>query len=269
MNRRTEHDFRSIWRRISPRYFKLVITVIALLVISYALFHISTQYTPTETTTEETTTTTTPTTTPETTTEKPFGKYSFRRKTNQIEFFFSSGLGCFHEHTQITLADGSTRSLNALHTGDEVLVHSSSGQFRPSRVLTVFHHQRSSVRFLDLYTTENSQPLRLTPSHSILTKNGYDFASNLLVGDWLISSEFQSIQITKIEEIVLVNQTISTPLTFEGNIIANNLIASCYATFNHQSMHWITTPIRYWYQIERFSRWNSYLVHLIDFYSMI
>lgn len=181
----------------------------------------------------------------------------------------SSGLGCFHEHTQITLADGSTRSLNALHTGDEVLVHSSSGQFHPSRVLTVFHHQRSSVRFLDLYTTENSQPLRLTPSHSILTKNGYDFASNLLVGDWLISSEFQSIQITKIEEIVLVNQTISTPLTFEGNIIANNLIASCYATFNHQSMHWITTPIRYWYQIERFSRWNSYLVHLIDFYSMI
>ena len=269
MNRRTEHDFRSIWRRASPRYLKFFIAVFAVFLISYGFVYLSTQYAPTETTTEETTTTTTPTTTPETTTEKPFSKYSLRRKTNQIEFFFSSGLGCFHEHTQITLADGSIRPLNALHTGDEVLVHSSSGQFRSSRVLTVFHHRRSFVRFLDLYTTENSQPLRLTPSHSILTKNGYDFASNLLIGDWLISSEFQPVQITKIDEILLVNQTISTPLTFEGNIIANNLIASCYATFNHQSMHLITTPIRYWYQIERFSRWNSFLVHLIDFYSII
>ena len=163
--------------------------------------------------------------------------------------------------------------MNSLSNGDEVLVYSStSGEFQKSQILTVFHHRRSSVRFLDLYTTDQVEPLRLTPSHSILTNKHahpqssfhYEFASNLVVGDWLISSKRHSIQITKIEEIHLFNQTISTPLTFEGTIIVNDLIASCYATFSHQWMHWLSTPIRYWYQIESFAPWNFLLVHLID-----
>jgi hypothetical protein len=156
-------------------------------------------------------------------------------------------------------------------------VYSSFGQIQKSRVLAVFHHQRSLVRFLDIYTTNNQEPLRLTPSHSILTRKNhakeslfhYNFAHNIAIGDFILSSNLNPVRVMNIKEIILYNQTISTPLTFEGNIIVNNLIASCYATYTHQLMHILTTPIRYWYQIETFSRFNYLIIHFIDFYSKI
>ncbi len=186
-------------------------------------------------------------------------------------------VGCFYDKTNITFADGSIRPLDLLNIGDEVLVYSSSGQLEKSRVLTIFHHQRSSVRFLDLYTTNDQEPLRLTPSHSILIKKTnvkqssfyYDFASNVEIGDWLLSSKFKPLRVINIKEILLYNQTISTPLTFQGNIIVNNLIASCYATYHHQFMHLLTIPMRYLYQIETFTQLNHFILHFIDLYSKI
>ncbi len=126
---------------------------------------------------------------------------------------------------------------------------------------------------MDIYTTNNQEPLRLTPSHSILTKKNnefyYDFAYNIAIDDLILSSKLKPVRVINIKEIILYNQTISTPLTFEGNIIVNNLIGSCYATYTHKFMHILTTPIRYWYQIERFSRFNYILIHFIDIYSKI
>ncbi|CAF3565946.1 unnamed protein product [Rotaria sp. Silwood1] len=186
-------------------------------------------------------------------------------------------LGCFFDKTNITLADGSMRPLNLLTVGEEVLVYLSSGKTQKSRVLTIFHHQRSSVRFLEIYTVNKQEPLRLTPSHSILIKKNtkkqssfhYSFAHKVAIGDFVFSSELKSLRVINIKEIILYNQTISTPLTFEGNIIVNNLIASCYATYRHKFMHMLTLPLRYWYQIEMFSHFNYFIVHLIDFYSKI
>lgn len=230
-----------------------------------------------ETTTVSSTTTTTTTTasTAESTTAKSFGRFLIKKNKNRLNKIVFKDLGCFFDQTNITLADGSIRPLNRLTTGEEVLVYSSLGQLTKSRILTIFHHQRSSVRFLDIYTTNNLEPLRLTPSHSILTKKTnrqqnffhYDFAYNIVIGDFIYSSELEPVEVVTIKEIILYNQTISTPLTFEGNIIVNNLIGSCYATYTHKFMHLLTTPIRYWYQIEIFSRFNYFLVHFIDLYS--
>ena len=171
------------------------------------------------------------------------------------------------------MADGSFRPLNFLTSDDEVLVYLSTGKVQKSRLLTVFHHQRSSVRFLDIYTTAGQVAVRLTPSHSILLKknseksSSFQYASNVAIGDFLYSSKLRSARVTNIKEIILYNQTISTPLTFEGSIIVNNLIASCYATYNHYFMHLLTTPIRYWYQMETFPRFNSLILYFIEFYS--
>lgn len=125
---------------------------------------------------------------------------------------------------------------------------------------------------MDIYTRNNFEPLRLTPSHSILTRKrnkffDYDFASNIEIGDFIYSSQLKPIEVINIKEIILYNQTISTPLTYEGNIIVNNLIGSCYGTFSHQFMHLLTIPIRYWYQIETHSHINSILIYFIDIFS--
>lgn len=130
---------------------------------------------------------------------------------------------------------------------------------------------------MDIYTTDSQEPLRLTPSHSILMKKNdgkqssfyYDFASNIATGDFVFSSQLKPLQVLNLKEVILYNQTISTPLTFEGNIIVNNLIASCYATYYHRFMHILTIPIRYWYQIETFPQFNNFIVDFIEFYSKI
>lgn len=164
-----------------------------------------------------------------------------------------------------------------MRIGEEVLVYSPSGKITKSRVLTIFHHQRSSVRFLEIHTASKQEPLRLTPSHSILMKKNdqkqsdfyYNFAFNIAIGDFVLSSELKPLRVINIKEIILSDQVISTPLTFEGNIIVNNLIGSCYATYRHEFMHMLTVPLRYWSQIETLSQFNYVFVHFIDFYSMI
>ena len=55
---------------------------------------------------------------------------------------------------------------------------------------------------------------------------------------------------------------------FLDNIIANNFIASCYATYHHRLMHLLTIPAQYWYQLDVFSHLNSLISYLVDFSSM-
>ncbi|CAF0987878.1 unnamed protein product [Rotaria sordida] len=264
MYRWMEQNYQTLNRRLGWRHLKTILTIIVIFFLFNGCFYLLTQfifYPTTTTTTEPTTISTTEetTTTIESTTEKSFE------------------LGCFFDKTNITLADGSIRPLNLLNVGEEVLVHLSSGKIQKSRVLTIFHHQRPSVRFLEIYTINKQEPLRLTPSHSILIKKNtkkessfhYNFAYNIAIGDFVFSSELKPLRVINIKEIILYNQIISTPLTFEGNIIVNNLIASCYATYHHKFMHMLTLPLRYWYQIETFSQFNYLIVHLIDFYSKI
>ncbi|CAF3682485.1 unnamed protein product [Adineta steineri] len=259
-----DRRFLQFKRRLATRHLPTIIQLVVISFVFATIIYMSAKffYPSISNFMAPTTLPTTPrstTTTIRTTTQQPFE------------------IGCFFDKTNITLADGSTRSLDALNIGDEVLVYLPSGQFEKSRVLTVFNHQRSSVRFLDIHTIDNQDPLRLTPSHSILTKKNniqqssfyYDYASNIAIGDFVLSAQLKARQVINIKETILYNQTISTPLTFEGNIIVNNLIASCYATYHHKFMHILSIPIRYWYQIETFPQFNHFIIHLIELYSKL
>lgn len=127
---------------------------------------------------------------------------------------------------------------------------------------------------MDIHTADEHEPLRLTPSHSILTlKNhagddspDYDFASNVAVGDFVFSSKLEAVRVTDIREVTLYNQTISTPMTNEGTIIVNDLVASCYATYPHHFMHLLTSPIRLWYRLHVLPRIDHLLVQLVELY---
>jgi hypothetical protein len=135
--------------------------------------------------------------------------------------------------------------------GDRIYVDSH----KISSVLAIFRHHRSSIPFIELHTINNkTEPLRLTPLHSILLRKSnerieqYRFARDVSVGDFVFSiSSGQLIEITAVRSIVHVEEYAYAPLTFEGTIVANSLIASCYATFCHSIMHILMTPIRWWY----------------------
>jgi hypothetical protein len=82
MNRRKERDSRTTWRRLSPRYIKVVVTLISAFILLNATIYILVNYIiyPTRsrlTTKASTSTIPTTTTTMKTTTTSSFSKLSF------------------------------------------------------------------------------------------------------------------------------------------------------------------------------------------------
>jgi len=71
---------------------------------------------------------------------------------------------CLTAGTTITLGDGSTRPIEAIQAGDQVLSCFGSGDFRPSRVMEVFqrHHRGRGIRI----TTQQGRTLVSTPEHT-------------------------------------------------------------------------------------------------------
>ncbi len=172
---------------------------------------------------------------------------------------FAGSGWCFAENTTVILENGVLRLMRDLGVGDQVFVSIYSPdknlKLISSTILTVFHHHRSSIRLLDIYTTHQVQPLRLTPTHSLLVRKAntntkkFHYAGEVSIGDYLFSSTLEPQRVFDIKEIVMNNTIVYAPLTFEGTIVTNHLIASCYGTYPHHFMHALTTPIRWWYRM--------------------
>jgi len=151
----------------------------------------------------------------------------------------------------VTLENGAHLTIRNLHVGDRVRINS----YKTSEILAVFRHYRSSILFIELHSTSNvSKPLRLTPAHSILMRKPHDrveqyrFARDISVGDFVFfASTRQMMKVIELREILYFEEYAYAPLTFEGTIVTNNMMASCYATYSHSIMHMIMTPIRWWY----------------------
>ena len=150
-----------------------------------------------------------------------------------------------------------------LAVGDEVLVtsHDAKGDLaiRSSRLLAMDiyqHHDRHSpISYRKIYTTANTSALQITRSHSLLVRKKhqfhfqYRFASEAEVGDSLYmvivnNHLIEEVAVTGIEEVHLFDAY--APLTFEGNLVVNHLVVSCYGTFTHSTGHLVKMARRWW-----------------------
>ena len=147
---------------------------------------------------------------------------------------------------------------------DQVLVvtQSSDGNLKLgySRLLALDVYQKwntsSSIDYLEIKTLNNNEvSLYITPAHSLLVRRKhqlekeYLFASEVDVDDFLYQTinNHQSLIETPITEINKVKQYDAyAPLTFEGNLIVNERVVSCYGTFTHSTGHLVKMPRRYW-----------------------
>ena len=172
--------------------------------------------------------------------------------------------------------------MSELVVGDLVFVKNKY-KVTTSPILAIFQHYRNVIRFLDIYTNESINPLRLTPLHSLLVVAKYDkhprytFAQDVSINDIVFSSDLHQVRVINIKETLIYNDSGYAPLTFEGNIIVNDILASCYATYDHSIMHIITTPIRWWfYMLYEFYQsiefiyvqklTSNIVISLVDFY---
>jgi hypothetical protein len=105
--------------------------------------------------------------------------------------------GCFTADTKILMADGSYKRIEDVKKGDKVLTkkHEYSEQLIEAEVLNTVSH------FVSEYLVVNEE-LEITGVHTVFVNGAWDTASNLKVGDIMLSKDGYNIEVTSIEKIV-------------------------------------------------------------------
>lgn len=106
----------------------------------------------------------------------------------------AEGGGCFLAGTLITMADGSTKSIEAVQTGDKVKTFDNPLTRQPAQgeVTKTFQHL---VRH---YLIINGK-MRLTPEHLVYSNLNFRRADELAVGDWLLDVSGSMVAVVSIE----------------------------------------------------------------------
>merc|ERR1712002_289906 len=107
----------------------------------------------------------------------------------------------------------------------------------------------SSVGYFLEVKTKNGRRMRLTGNHLIFIFNDgrqiATYAKDLQPTDILLSLNEEKIEKTEIASLDYVySNGYRAPLTEEGTLLVDGILASCYASFDHWYSHKMVTPVR-------------------------
>ncbi|XP_076053782.1 sonic hedgehog protein-like [Oratosquilla oratoria] len=172
--------------------------------------------------------------------------------------------GCFPGQGQVTTPTGQVE-ISSLKEGDLVQVLRSDGTLAFSPVIMFLHRDQHIHRhFLTLVTSGGSE-LTLTPSHLVLmmprqsassssptvsealANGGAILAGRVQIGDYLLvtgpTGELSLQEVTDVKS--AFRDGVFAPLTTEGTVVVDGVVASCYAIIDSQVIaHWAFLPVR-------------------------
>jgi hypothetical protein len=159
---------------------------------------------------------------------------------------------CFPGESTVQLEDGSQLALAHLTTGTKIESYASGSNTSYSEVYTFIDKQPSHRdNFFEFEYEQGSKTgvFRVSPAHLVLSKlNGaqtFVQASELRIGDTLYKSVSGSV-----EEVTITNKNLKefygvyAPVTFDGTLVVDGIIASNYAFVNHDVSHAVFAPLR-------------------------
>ena len=162
---------------------------------------------------------------------------------------------CFPGDATVFVDNGETKTMEQLRIGDKVLTQSASGDLTYSKVIMFLDSKPDAVidNYIEIETENPKRRIELTHKHLIYkSEDGQNFqatfAENVKAGDIIkaLSSDGSSIVTTSVSKIKLkLNYGAFAPLTEEGTVLVNGIMASCYAlTENHSMAHLSFLPWR-------------------------
>ena len=170
---------------------------------------------------------------------------------------------CFPGSSQVTLSDGTFKSIANIQIGDKVLVNQNN-VYEP--VSSFIHAKREGLfSFLAIkvqsLVSNSSSTLFVSDNHLIFDFDSGEarFAGKFHVGDRLqliennqiVAGEIVSIQSTR-------QQGYYAPLTPSGTIVIGGIVASNYATVsNHALAHQAMSIYRWWIDLVGGSKWSE------------
>ena len=195
--------------------------------------------------------------------------------------------GCFTGSNTVMLENGKRQKMSDLKVGDSVLTVDTNGDYKFSPVILFLDRAPEDKRQFYVIQTDSGHSLTLTPSHLIYTKyqsehegdlntkesdlrtNSIDsdsvnndiesfqagYASNVREGDFVLVFDskdgLKPSRVLKIETIVQTG--VYAPLTSQGNLVVDDVLVSCYALIDSQTIaHLSFAPLRWWHSIKAF-----------------
>ena len=152
-------------------------------------------------------------------------------------------------------SDGSRKFLSDLAIGDQVLTVNNRGQLEFSPVILFLDRDPKEHRQFYNVLTQSGHSLTLTASHLIYAAefeaDQFEaiYAKDIREGDFiLVHNGRGQLEPTKVIDIEMRALTgVYAPLTSAGNLVVDNVVASCYAVVDSQSVaHAAFAPIRWW-----------------------
>ncbi|XP_014599079.1 PREDICTED: sonic hedgehog protein A [Polistes canadensis] len=176
--------------------------------------------------------------------------------------------GCFPGKSYVRTEDGLRKRLDEVQLGERVAAMNSKGELIYSEVIAFLDRAPKEKRqFVRLYT-ESGRVLTLTPAHLVpIEGRSTIFAARVKIGDQIlivdnkndddkVSSGGNQRRIRwdrVIETKLVLEMGVFAPLTTEGTLLVDDVIASCYAVIDSQTLaHYSFFPLRMWKSLESF-----------------
>lgn len=165
--------------------------------------------------------------------------------------------GCFPGKSIVRTKEGTKKRLDELRIGEEIASLNSQGDIVFSEVISFMDRQPSEKRQFIQLTTATGKVLTLTPSH-LLPVEGKSiiFAARVEIGDKILvrdSDEAENMVDDAlrydriIESKLVLEEGVFAPLTNEGTVVIDDVVASCYAIIESQTIaHYSFLPYRLW-----------------------
>lgn len=169
--------------------------------------------------------------------------------------------GCFPGSSKVLLEDGTRKKLSELRHGERVAALNAHGDIVYSEVIAFLDRVPLSRRQFVMITTATGRTLKLTASHLLPTRGRATvYASTVKLGDEILTriigdddqlntNEVVVDRRVQWDRVVQVNLTMEVgayaPMTSEGTVLVDDVVASCYAVVNSQAIaHYAFAPLR-------------------------
>jgi len=172
---------------------------------------------------------------------------------------FSTAAGgeeCFPAHATVRLEDGRVVRMSDVHIGDKVQAVNGAGELVYSEVYAWLDRSPTAVtEYINFHLDGHTNVLQVTPAHMVfvnknpicdLSSGTYMRAREVSAGWYLCRRTDAALQPARISAVsVTVEDGAYAPDTMTGNVVVNGVLASTYATVNHQQLaYWAMVPLR-------------------------
>lgn len=160
------------------------------------------------------------------------------------------------------LEDGLAKRLDQVQLGDRIAALDSRGDIVYSEVIAFLDRSLTERRQFVQLTTESGRVLTLTPAHLVPVEGRSSiFAGRVQPGDKILvrdpadenEVEHRLRWDTVVDNRLVLEDGIYAPLTTEGTLLVDDVVASCYAFVDSQEVaHFAFLPYRVWSSVKSF-----------------